>query len=91
MAGYDTSNEKFTKFRNEFFAKYNKEPYLGIFQAADYDAMMILHEAIQNKNNTEAVKNYLNNNKFEGVSGKIIFNEDGLNYGVTKEDVLIIE
>lgn len=73
----DDPDEKVQKFIENYKAIYNEEP--NSFSALAYDTAYILAEAIKNADTMEpdAIVEALANTEFEGITGKIMFDEQG--------------
>mgnify|MGYP001565121898 CR=1 FL=1 len=79
----DENNLKYQEFAREYQKRYNTEP---TFDALIYaDGANVLFEAIdQTDGSTEAIRYFILNNKFEGFTGDLEFDE----YGDRKEIIL---
>ncbi len=76
------------KFMNKFKEKYKEQPDIG--SDTSYDAVMLLAQAMRETQSTnpEILKKYMNGlKKYEGTSGRLVFDRKG---GVTKEPELMI-
>jgi len=70
------SEAKINEFEELFKQKYGKEP--GIFEGIGYDLGQVVYLAVKDtKGNKEKIKQNMRKISFEGVTGKIEFDENG--------------
>ena len=91
LAGFDLNRSKYKEFEAKFKEKFGKEPVFTLYQAAAYDAMLFLHEAIKENKDPEAVREYLLTHSFKGASGSIKFDRYGINRGMALGDIKIMK
>jgi branched-chain amino acid transport system substrate-binding protein len=90
---YDTPKNKAFKKNYEELAKKNNDPYNIMFAALHYDAASLLLDGMKKNGPTsEGIKKYLDTVKdFDGVTGKLSFNQDHDVVRAGTEGVYVLE
>ncbi len=91
--GYNTPKNQAFKKNYEELVKKNNDPYNIMFAALSYDAAsMVLEGMKQNGSTSEGIKKFMDNMKdFDGVTGKLSFNQDHDVSRAGTEGVYILE
>ena len=80
----------YAKFRDKYRNKYGRDPAYGLYQAAAYDSIKMLAEAISKGDDIEEARDYLLHTDFAGISGNIRFDKYGNNKGSDPATILIV-